>query len=88
MTVNNTTTKGNDMNDRKVTCEEFQRWLKVFRGADVTVGNGKSVWTLAGGHYQNLAGQGIARITRPRYGTRNGLVTYRVNFEVLRLAAK
>ena len=88
MAVTNNTTKGQDMADKKVTCEQFQTWLKFFRGADVTVGTGKAVWTLAGGHYQNLAEQGIARITRPRYGTRNGLVTYRVKFETLRLAGE
>ena len=76
------------MDNNKVTCDQFQTWLKFFRGADVTVGTGKAVWTLAGGHSQNLAEQGIARITRPRYGTRNGLVTYRVKFETLRLAGE
>ena len=74
------------MTDKKVTFEQFQTWLNFFRGADVTVGTGKAVWTLTAGHYENFADQGIAHITRPRHGTRNGLVTYRVNFERLRRA--
>jgi len=79
-------TKGETMTDKKTTCEQFQQWLKFFRGAKVTVGTGSAVWTLAGGHYHNPANQGVARITRPRKGTSNGLVTYRVNFDRLRLA--
>ena len=88
MGITKHTHKGTTMSDRKVTCEQFQNWLKFFRGAEVTGGTGKAVWTLAGGHYQNYAEQGIARITRPRKGTSNGIVTYRVKFERLQLASK
>ena len=70
-----------------MTKDQYFAWLKFLHGADVVIGNGKTVWTLKGGWYQNYDGQCVARLARVTNETwGKGYYTYTCDAHRLRLA--
>ena len=44
--------KATTFSNEKMTEIDFFNWMDFFRGVKVTIGNGKTVWTLASGYFK------------------------------------
>ena len=70
--------------NEKMNETEFHKWMSFFRGVNVTVGNGKTVWNLTGGYWNGSERKAVVFLKRddPR---RNGFGYYKTTVDAERV---